>query len=231
MKKIITLAVIGLFFLSCSNDHSSSNPNPLPETPQAKAAFDNSNFGIYKGVFVGSSGVISVNIKNDGTISAKLILDGTTYNFTTTGNVIQNQVIVKITFKSGNMSFDFAADADGSNAIISNIEIEGHPLAHIEILKEKSYAIIKCYQGTYSGTDSGVFNVYISNGYIYGLIKPEDSSQSAAIYGTVTNDITISASIFKTTISGSVNGDNINGTWIDTEDPIEKGTWSGHRTL
>lgn len=231
MKKIITLAVIGLFFLSCSNDNSSSNPNPLSETPQAKAEFDNSNFGIYKGVFVGSSGVLSVNIKNDNTISAKLVLDGTTHNFTTTENVTQNQDIVGLTFTSGNMSFDFGVHADGSNPIISNIEIEGHTLASIEIIKEESTAIVKCYEGTFSGSDSGVFNVMISNGYIYGLGKSNNDNASGAIFGTVINNAINAIAGDVTTISGIVSGDNISGTWLETDNPSHGGTWTGHRTL
>lgn len=233
MKKIITLlAAIGLLFLSCSKDDNSSSNNPPnpPETAQAKAEFDNSNFGFYKGVIVGSSGVISINIKNDGTISAKLVLDGTTYDFTTAGSVTQNEAIKGLTFKNGNMSFAFDADANGSNPIISNISIEGHPLSRIEILKEKSYAIIKCYEGTFSGTDSGVFNAVISNDFLAALAKSVDGS-IISVTGKITNNIIDISASNGSIIKGSVSGDTINGTWQANDDPNDNGTWSGKRTL
>ncbi|HEX9979776.1 MAG TPA: hypothetical protein VGB50_04335, partial [Flavobacterium sp.] len=74
MKKILLIAMTFLLITSCSED-SSSGGN-LSDTPDANAEHDTSNFGIYKGVFVGSSGVVTVNINNDNSITAKLRING-----------------------------------------------------------------------------------------------------------------------------------------------------------
>ena len=232
MKKIITLAVIGLFFITCSNDDNSSSSN-LPEKPQAKAEFDNSNFGIYKGVFTGSSGVIFVNIKNDGKISATLLLDGITYEFSTTENITQNQAIEGLTFTSGKLSFVFHVKASGLEPLITNIDISGHPNSFILIMKEVSTAIVKCYEGTYSGTDSGIFNVVISDNFLSGLAKSNDESDGifiVPIAGNTTGNI-IDASTQEVIIKGSINNYNLNGTWLNSKDSSEKGNWIGYRKL
>ena len=92
MKKLFSLLFIVTFLISCSKDSSSDSSTPiLSDTPLAKAEYDSSNFGIYKGIFTGSSGIITINIKNDGSLNATMVLDGTTYTFTTTETVAENQ--------------------------------------------------------------------------------------------------------------------------------------------
>ena len=48
-------------FSSCKKE---KNYNSFSDVPQTKAAFDNSSSGIYKGVFIGSSGTIVMDIGN-----------------------------------------------------------------------------------------------------------------------------------------------------------------------
>ncbi len=87
MKKIFTLLLIGIFCIGCSSDSDSDSGSSLATTPSAKVEFDSSNFGIYKGVIIGSTGVITINIKNDGNLKATLVLDGVTSTYTSTGEV------------------------------------------------------------------------------------------------------------------------------------------------
>ena len=66
-KKSISLFLILLTLIlnSCSkSDDEVTTQDNLSQVPIAKSQYDNSNFGIYKGVFVGSSGIIIININN-----------------------------------------------------------------------------------------------------------------------------------------------------------------------
>ena len=228
MKKFITLICMGLFFISCSKDDNSSSSPILSNTPMAKAAYDSSNYGIYKGVFVGSTGNVLININNDGTISATVVIDGVTYNFTTIESVSENQYITGLTFTSGTMSFDFNVSADGSNPYVSSIIISGHPNSTIAVVKEDSEHLVKCYQGTYSGDATGTLNLCVIENEINGLAKPNDDIYSIRLEGEVINN-QVNGHFEGGTFSGTVNGNNISGTWQNIES--ENGTWTGTRTL
>ena len=228
MKQAIAILATLFFFFSCSkNDDKKSSP--LADTPSAKAAYDNSNFGVYKGVFVGSSGIIMIDLNNNGTVSATLIVDGVTYNFTTTQTVQQNQATT-INFTSGANAFTFTVAANGGNPTITNRIVNGHPNAAILVVKETSTALVKCFEGTYNGTESGVFNAVIYNSQVKGISK----STTNAVYfmdGTVAgNNINASGTTTGgSTFTGTMTGDRITGIWSNTA-LNASGTWSGGRT-
>mgnify|MGYP000851618656 CR=1 FL=1 len=134
MKKIIFLFFIGIVLKSCSNDDDNSGSS-LSNTPQAKAQFDNNNYGIYKGVFVGSSGIVLININNEGSLTATIVIDGVPFVFTTTETVTEGTTITGLTFTSGTSSFDFNVGSNGSVPFVSNHNITGHPNASIDIIK------------------------------------------------------------------------------------------------
>lgn len=226
MKKILSTLIIGLLFLSCSSDDSSGPA--LSNTPQAKAEFDNSNYGIYKGVFVGSSGTVTININNEGTVSATLTINGSTSTYTTQETLNLNTNVTGLTFTSGGNSFDLNVNSDGSNPTIDNIYINGHPNASITVLKELSNALVVCYLGTFSGDDSGVFNIIAANGYVSGLAKSNQNDQSFSLIGAI-NTTNITGGFEGGEFMGTVNGINISGSWSNTFD--EGGNWSGKRKL
>ena len=227
MKKFIFLFLVGQLFISCSSDSDSSGPT-FSNTPQAKSQFDNKNYGIYKGVFVGSSGHVLINIKNEGLVSATLNIDGTVYNFTTTESVSEGIAISGLTFTSGGFLFDFNVNADGSDPWISNINILGHPNADMDILKELSTALVMCYQGTYAGDDSGVFNMITQSGEVYGLAMSGGDSESTYLEGLISGSA-ITGEFWGGSFSGTINGNSVSGNWQNTS--LESGTWSGVRTL
>lgn len=232
MKKLILLLIFGFLALSCSDDDSSGAP--LSNTPTAKAEYDNSNYGIYKGIFVGSSGSVLININNDGTVSATIVVDGKTYNFTTTESATENEDISGLTFTSGSLSFDFSVNSDGSDPLVYNIEFNNHPNAEISVIKEDSEHIVKCYQGTFNGDSSGTFNFAISENELYGLAAQniEGYSIVTELEGTVTDNSIMGYVEEVGTFEGTINGDNVSGTWEsnDLEDP-ENGNWTGKRKL
>ena len=77
LKTIFSLLTL-LSILSCSNSDSNGDSNQyLSQVPLAKSQYDNSNFGIYKGVFIGSSGTIILDLSNStNSFTATLIIDG-----------------------------------------------------------------------------------------------------------------------------------------------------------
>lgn len=217
-----------LLISSCSK--KDSNPGKETEKPTAHAQFDNSNYGIYKGIFVGSSGVIIININNDNTVSATLIIGSTTYHFTTNQTVQQNQPTT-VDFTNDDNSFTFVVAANGATPAIINITINGHPNAAIVVIKETSTAIVKCYEGTFEGDDSGIFNAAISNNLIKALALSTTYDVTYYVTGTVSdNQINAAGSASSgASFSGSFSGDNISGKWNNSTAGIS-GTWSGKRT-
>lgn len=231
-KNIFSLILVCtlLFLYSCSknssNDNSSSNT--LSNTPLAKAQFDNSNYGIYKGVFVGSSGVVIINVNNDSTISATLIIDNVTYSYSTTQAVNLNQS-TQINFVNGINSFKFFVSANGGNPYISNISINGHPQAAIIVIKETSNSLVKCFEGTFNGSDNGVWNAVVKDNIIKGISHSNVYDETWNATGTVSNN-TVSGTVTSgATFSGSYDGVRSSGSWTNIPDGLS-GTWSVIRT-
>lgn len=236
MKKTLiyrTLLIFSLFIFSCSNDDdSNSDNNGLTETPQAVAQFDNSNFGIYKGVFIGSSGIVVVNMNNDGSVSATMIIDEVTYTFNT-NDVVQENQQTTINFISGNNSFTFSVSSDGTNPMVSNLMIEGHPNANILLVKETSEVVTKLFEGTYEGTGNsseiGIFNAIVSGNEMSVLAYSTTFDVFFTVEGMIDNSNSISgAASTGTTINGFLESNTISGTWMNTQ---FNGTWSGTRTF
>lgn len=238
MKKIIFLFIICFPLLSCSdenNSNSASAVDQLSMAPEAKDDYDTSNYGVYKGIFVGSSGTIYVNINNNGSISAKMVINNITYNnFKTSEKVSEGQPIVGLTFSNGNSSFDFNVNADGENPFVNNMNISGHPNPYVQILKEYSFEQIKCYLGTFSGEKSGVYNLAIAsdsknpNNYILGLAVINGETEAIYLDGSV-NKNTINGAFEGGTFTGTIKKNTINGSWQD-ETP-QSGTWTATRKL
>lgn len=236
MKKLLLLLLVTTFLISCSSDSSSdSSGSTLSNTPLAKAQFDNSNLGIYKGVFTGSSGIITVNIKNDGNVNAILVLDNVSYTFTTTETVSDTGDISALTFTSGTMSFDLSISNNGDIVEISSLNFPNHPTATISIVKEYSDMQVKCYQGTFTGTSSGVLNVITIDSDVYGLAYPNEAEDASYLSGTI-NETSMSGTYGSNPIqgnfSGSISGNTITGQWgsIDVQNP-GSGNWTAQRTL
>lgn len=241
MKNLLLIFLFALSLLSCSSDNSSnSNNSGLSNAPLAKAEFDSSNLGIYKGVFTGSSGVITVNIKNDGFINAKMIIDGTTYNFTTTETVSDTGNISNLTFTSGAISFDLDISNNGEVIIASQVNFPNHPNATINLVKEYSDSQVRCYEGTFTGTSSGeptsgALNVVVVDTFVTGLAYPNGSDDASFLEGTNQNN-SLSGIYGEPNLGGTflgqINGNSVSGTWQSTNAANPgSGTWSGQRKL
>jgi hypothetical protein len=225
-----TLLSITIIFASCSeNDPLITINDSAEELPIALSQYDNSNYGIYKGVFVGSSGTILVNLNNNGVISVSLTIDGVNYPFTSSETITENQQ-TEITFAYENNSFSFTVNADGSNPLITNVSIEGHPDASIIVVKENSSYVAQLYEGSYEGidqnNDQGTFNAIVFNGAVYILSKSSVYGSSSYASGLVDGNLVSGASSLGTIFSGNIENDEVmNGTWMVTQ-TNEKGIWS-----
>jgi len=225
MKKVFLTLFFGIIAISCSSDSSSGSS--LSDTPQAKAIYDNSNYGIYKGVFVGSTGTVLINIMNEGQISATLKIDGSTKTYTTSGIAVEGES-TELTFTNGDSSFIFYVNAVGGNVSVDGLNIAGHPNAGIKVIKERSDSLVKCYQGSFSGDTSGTFNFVISGNSLYGLAKENTANYSIQLEGEKSGN-SITGYFEGGTFTGTSNGNNISGTWQN--DSSESGNWSGNRKL
>jgi len=229
-----TLLSITIIFASCSeNDPLITINDTAEELPIALSQYDNSNYGIYKGVFVGSSGTILVNLNNNGVISVSLTIDGVNYPFTSSETITENQQ-TEITFAYENNSFSFTVNADGSNPLITNVSIEGHPDASIIVVKENSSYVAQLYEGSYEGidqnNDQGTFNAIVFNGAVYILSKSSVYGSSSYASGLVDGNLVSGASSLGTIFSGNIENDEVmNGTWKITQ-TNEKGIWSLSRS-
>ncbi|TDE45450.1 hypothetical protein E0I26_05715 [Flavobacterium rhamnosiphilum] len=230
LKTFLALLLISTLTFSCSNDDS-SQPK-FSETPTALAKFDGSNFGTYKGVFTGSTGTIVINLNDDNTKSAVLTIDGKAYTYTATETSANGQVTIGLTFTNGASSFDFNVSASGEEPNITNIIIIGHPLAGIEIQKEYSDKIVKCYIGTYTGLDKKnyePFNMSLSKDKLIGLAaRPVSNEEPVSMTGSVLLN-TFMGTAGNGSFKGTITDENINGTWENTDG--DKGTFSGKRAL
>jgi hypothetical protein len=229
-----TLLSITIIFASCSeNDPLITINDSAEELPIALSQYDNSNYGIYKGVFVGSSGTILVNLNNNGVISVSLTIDGVNYPFTSSETITENQQ-TEITFAYENNSFSFTVNADGSNPLITNVSIEGHPDASIIVVKENSSYVAQLYEGSYEGidqnNDQGTFNAIVFNGAVYILSKSSVYGSTSYASGLVDGNLVSGASSLGTIFSGNIENDEVmNGTWMVTQ-TNEKGIWSLSRS-
>ncbi|MES2748519.1 MAG: hypothetical protein V4648_09065 [Bacteroidota bacterium] len=227
MKKLFFILFLGAISSSCSSD-SSSGPT-LSNVPEAKAEFDNNNYGIYKGVFVGSSGTVYININNEGVVSATLTIDGSSSTYSTTETVTENSTTEGLTFTNGSNSFDFNVNADGTSPTISNVDIIAHANARMEIIKEQSDSLARCYIGSFSGDDNGTFNVVFDENGLVGLAKSDEDDNAFYLYGGAPGETTINGYFPGGNFGGIIEGNTIQGGWEN--DIPESGSWFGIRKL
>lgn len=243
-KPVFAFFVFSLLaiFTSCDDDNDEEVPTPAyvcatcADVPDALPANDNLSAGIYKGVFIGSSGTIVFDVANDGsTVTALLQLDGDTIHLTSAiswvpGNAylapftgLYNGVAVSITFTVG---------ANGENPSVVTSDIPGHPTAEFTIVKETSTSLITCYEGTYHTTEpeDGTFNVIISiDAAVWTASGRENGATSSGdpIFGTLVNGNTLVETSGVT--FATLTGDVISGSFLDSGNRTV--TIVGERTL
>lgn len=251
MKKLllssILLPVLATFFLlnGCKKKEEEKPVTPTTPTytcascttaPEAIAANDNSSKGIYKGVIIGSSGTIKFDLaNNDTTIKAYMTIDGTSVTLTASVRWSAGSSYVSSftgTMNGSPVSITFSVNPDGTNPTVTGMNIPGHPNATLEVAKETSAGLLKCFEGTYANATtgkSGTFNLVLSTSLKKWYARSREDGQTDV--SKVNGQFNDNKLTFDGNMSGgaTLSGDNIiDGTFKSDK---ENGTWSGKRTL
>ncbi len=175
MKRMVFVLGVILFVISCSKTDNSFyvSPENFPTAAETKSAYNNTSFGVYKGVVIGSSGTIVIRVNNgDNIINAVLNIDKETDTLTATQTLTAGQPIVNLPLTGRISSMKLSANADGSNATLTDIRINGHSSVAGLIVHENSDLQVQCFEGKFSGSLSGVMN----------LVKMGGSNNSQPLY-------------------------------------------------
>ena len=241
MKKILSISsllIFAIIFTSCKKNDSPAAPSykcaTCKTTPDALAANDGSSKGVYKGIFIGSTGTIQFNILNgSSTITAVMVLDGVSVNLTSSISwAAGNSYVAPFTgtLNGAAISVTFKVDANGGNPLVIATNIPGHPSAQFNLSKETSAALLECFEGTYSTTkpETGTFNLIISRslGKMGGSSRKDGGTTNGDFSGTITSDGKLMQN--GTDYIGTVNGDNISGSFKGGNGDV---TITGKRTL
>jgi hypothetical protein len=236
MKHLIKSALLAaiLFSTGCNDDDGPYVCSSCVDSPEALAANDNSGKGIYKGLVVGSSGTVKINIDNDGdgVLSITLKIDNHTINLTTEASYTENgfEGYFYGTLNTTNdVVIGFYVNSTGTDMEVFGVEIPGHDDVTIEVEKEKSNKLIMVFEGTFSGDSEGTLNLVVSDDEWKAIARPtgSNSDDEAEFEGDISGS-TLTCNCGDVEIEGSISGDNITGTWVT---PEESGTWKAKRTL
>lgn len=226
MKKVmnvfLSVIILSIIGISCKKSSSSTTPPSYTcatckTTPDAAAANDASSKGVYKGVLIGSTGTIMFNILNNATtITAVMVLDGTTINLTS--SVVWQSGASYVgaftgTFSGSPISVNFSVSAVGGTPVVTTSNIPGHPSTSFTVVKETSNSLIECFEGTYHTTlpEDGTFNLLLSRSLrAWGAdARKNGTTVTGSQNGTITADNKIVESGGVTV--GTLAGDQISG--------------------
>lgn len=235
---LMASVVLLLANVGCKKDSKTNDPYSCTtciKTPEANAAHDASSKGIYKGVVIGSTGVIKFNIANNSNdISAVLIIDGVTVNLTSSVSWQSGQPYVAPftgTLNGSPVSITFSVGLSGGTPTVTSATIPGHPNAVFNIVKEPSSALIECFEGTYNTTrpESGTFNLIVARslGLFSGIARENGTNDLDDIDGTVNAQGQAFDSNGRNI--ANINGDELSGSFTDSNG--NRVTVTGRRTL
>jgi hypothetical protein len=231
--KILTIVMLaGLFLAGCSDDDGPYVCSSCSDSPDALAVNDASGKGIYKGVVIGSSGTIILDIANsDATITGVLVIDDEEIELTADGvfdGGFEGYLYGTISSEN-DVSIGFYTNSTGSEYEIWSVTIPGHPDAFVGVIKEYSDQLVEIFEGTYSGDESGTFNMVVlrddDSGEWYAATDGETFFEGEIDGGEVVG-IDDDQQIV---IAGTLSGDSASGQWEDISGGT--GSWKAKRTL
>jgi hypothetical protein len=234
MKKLIFILFAVLLIAGCNKKTADNNTTPVTYVGETKPQFDNTAFGVYKCIVVGSSGTIKLVINNgDNIVKAYLDMNDLKDTLTCSQQFTTGHAITNALFVGSRSSMTFSAGANGQDPSIVNIAIDGHTNVSGAIVHELSTQQVFCYEGTYSGGSSGTFNCIRFDVSIIGIGKDNSDPNTYQGNGTIT-DSTFSLSVGTTsygaTFEGTFDANGCSGTLADAGSG-HTGTFSGTRTL
>ena len=216
-----------LSFSACKKSDDAAAPaytcTTCKTTPDALAANDASSKGIYKGVVIGSSGTLTINIANGGaTITAIMVIDGITVNLTSAVAWGAGQPYVADftgTMNGSAVVIHFSVGVNGNTPIATSTTIPGHTTASLNLIKETSTGLVECFEGTYHSTkpEDGVLNFILSRTLSnwFGFARPNGANASGtAGSGIISNNKLIDPTQNNQSL-GTLSGDNLDGNFVD----------------
>ncbi len=228
MGKLIAIcSLISVVFMAgCGSSGGNYTCEACTSVPDAKPADDGQSTGVYKGVLVGDdiTGTIFATIETDESAGGcKIVVNG---------EIMENSDFsagplgdgAEYTFSSDRFEFDLEVDSTG-NVENSNLLLDDKPIVVI-ITKETSDHLVECFEGTWSGEYSGVWNFLVTDNRIEGRY---DGDSSGNFVGTFSgNEANINTSGGSSLASGTRRDDKVSGGWDYSG---VSGNWLGRRTL
>jgi len=201
------------------------------EEPEAVAADDNRPSGVYKGVTTtdNESGTVKAVIATDeSTGTAQVTLGSAVYTATQFGIDEDGQGNTVYTFSGPGFTLVIVA-TPGGDLVGVDLDIDGEDDLDVDLAKEHSDQLVKCFEGTWSGQVdgtpwSGTWNFIVVDTYIQGSYKgDDDGSYDGAISGS-----SATIDLGSGSANGTFSGDCASGGW---QIYSYAGFWSGCRTL
>lgn len=233
------MVMITLMFGSCKKDKTEDTPAPYvcatcTTTPAALAVNNAISKGIYKGVLIGSTGTIMLDIANNGTsITAVMVIDGITVNLTSAVTWVAGIAYVAPftgTYNGNPVSITFSVDVNGGNPTVTTSDIPGHPNTTFTIIKETSTGLVECFEGTYSTTrpETGTFNIILSRGLAAwsGNGRETNTTSDDEVHGTIVNN---QLRADNGIVIGTLSSDQLSGSFNDNNGSTV--TITGRRTF
>jgi hypothetical protein len=251
-KKFIIYVIAGIAVISgCKKEDGTEEKKTSTETT---AAFDHSNFGLYKGIIVGSSGTVKIQINNgDNVVKADIVVDSKSDVATCSDALTGGQAIRNAVFTGASSSFTFSVDANGKNPSITNMVIEGHDDVAAIVFKETSDDAVAAYEGTLTGGlgARGIINITRNSNTFKAITRITSDGVTISFYGTVKADGSFSCQEtiphyqpigvdygfpVKFNISGSFKDNQFSGSWNNQFDAgggtnTNSGTFSNKKSL
>lgn len=266
MKTLTAILLITLFLSSCGKDPVPPTPAfsteyQLPDRPEAMAAYDNSNYGIYKGVVINaqdSTATYKFNLYNYSAQPYALLYTGdkvqdslVRYQKDNNGYILLpqkadttrvplNGPFYYTYFSSYNIGHSlslvgFNVSAFGNGYQMST-QLYGNSTLNA-ILKEKSNNQVFCYEGSYNGSDSGRIAFVMSTDSIVAIRASVWSPQffKLATAHVTNGSFTLlqpdDVSGNTFTFTGTVQNNTCLGTWTKSSIPSVVNQFKAVRTL
>jgi hypothetical protein len=262
MKNIVFIIAVVFLFACRKSSEGKREFTPraysFPTTAEAQPGYDQSNYGIYKGVMVAandSMATFKYDIYNSGKapfihIFRFFTLTDSLVRYNTYVYGISHPWTVDTTTIPENADFYYAAFASHRIGIgpIVDFSVHANGLSPNQggqyysnstinaIMKETSGKLVRCFDGSFDGTDSGKIAWVMTADSLIGIRKSTWHGQYfKTMYASVSGDQftieqvdDISGNTFY--FNGTVTGNTCTGTWTKSKDPTVINTFTAIRT-
>jgi hypothetical protein len=244
--KILLVAAAFFTVYACSRENETAGSDTLVTKPEAIASNNNKSGGVYKGVLIGSSGVVKIILQGN-TIVAEVTVDDVTKTLNPQnlpGGWTSGQALNEIVFSGDNWTLIFSVNDNGTNPQISSVSIPGHENVAVYVVKESSTTLVKAYEGTfgYDTSSSGVGTWNFVTGQqdsLFGIARYSFVDTVYQFIGSIQTIPVDTLSLFSyypynsNVISAGhmVGDDEWEGSWNQTGPAVRGGRWKAKRTL